>query len=170
MTHPNHELSFRQLSRDDMPAIMALCRKVEATMPDPEWYYVMDDEGFALCCDRGETYGYFDGERLTSFAILTPWHVRGDGCYAAKTDLPAENTYDFQDVMVDPDYRRRGLHTSLIARFVEMAREKGGTAMFCTISPKNIPSKRSFEKSGFELLMEKPAYQGWTRGYYRKTL
>lgn len=170
MTHPKHELAFRQLLSSDMPALLALCRVVEASLPDPEWYYVMEDAGFILCCERGEVYGFFDGERLAGFAILTPWHIRGDGCYAAKVGDAPENTFDFQDVMIDPAYRRRGLHTAFIGRFADMAREEGGTAMYCTVSPKNLPSKRSFEKSGFTLLLEQPAYQGWTRGYYRKTL
>ena len=170
MTHPRHELQFRQLTRDDMPALSALCRVIEADLPDPEWYYVMEDEGFAVCCDRGETYGFWDGDRLAAFAILTPGPVRGESSYAGRLGCPVETSYDFQDVMVDPAYRRRGLHTAFIDAFAEMARAAGGTAMYCTVSPKNLPSKRSFERSGFELLVEKPAYQGWTRGYYRKTL
>ena len=69
-----------------------------------------DDVLFAACCLRGEAFGFLSGEQLAGFAILTPWHVRHDACYASKVGDPPQNTFDFQDVMVHPDFRRRFLH------------------------------------------------------------
>ncbi len=163
-------LTFRRLERADAGRIIELQAVMLAALPHRHWYYPSPEAMFADCCERGETFGYFDGERLAGFATLTPWYVRGENCYAAKAGQPVEDTYDFQDVMVHPDYRRRGVHSAFLALFERMAREAGGAAMYCTIAPDNAPSVASFTKAGYRCVVEKPAYEGMLRGYFRKEL
>ena len=163
-------LTLRQLTEKDADQIMELQRDMLAALPKKTWYYPSPREMFAACCRRGESYGFFDGDVLAGFGTLTPWHVRGETCYAAKTGQPVENTYDFQDVMVRPAYRRRGIHSALLALFERMARERGGVALYCTIAPDNVPSVSSFTKAGYVCVVEKPAYEGMLRGYFKKTL
>ncbi len=163
-------LTFRPLTVADVDAVMAMQEVIQAGLPEKEWYFPSPREMFGAELTRGEGFGYFDEAVLAGFAVLTPWHVRGDACYAAKAGQPTENTYDFQDVMVAPDYRRRGIHSALLDAFERHARSLGGVALYCTISPKNIPSVRSFEKAGYRCVAVQPAYAGWERGYYRKGL
>lgn len=164
------DLTFRPLKRADSPAIMALQQVMLGALPDPSWYYPSPEETFAQCCDRGETYGYWDGNTLAGFAILTPGSVRGEKSYAHKVGDPSENTFDFQDIMVHPSYRRRGMHSAFLSLFEAMSRELGGVAMYCTIAPDNFPSVSSFEKAGYHCVCQKPAYDGRLRGYYKKDL
>jgi GNAT superfamily N-acetyltransferase len=160
----------RQLAEPDAQAIMALQTAMLAALPSPTWYYPSPRALFAACCARGEAFGFFSGARLAGFAVLTPWHVRPDACYAHKVGDPPENTYDFQDVMVHPDFRRRGIHAALLSLFDRLAREAGGTALYCTIAPENLPSVASFQKAGYTCVRVQPAYEGMLRGYYRKAL
>ena len=163
-------LRCEQLTVRHAEAIMALQGEMLAALPKPTWYYPSPAELFAGCCARGESYGFFSGDMLVGFGTLTPWHIRPRDCYAVKVGHDPAHTFDFQDVMVAPDYRRRGIHSALLDAFERHARSLGGAALYCTISPKNIPSVRSFEKAGYRCVAVQPAYAGWERGYYRKGL
>ena len=163
-------LVCRQLNEPDADAIMALQAAMLAALPSPTWYYPSPRALFAACCERGEAFGFFSRERLAGFAVLTPWHIRPETNYARKVGDPPENTFDFQDVMVHPDFRRRGIHAALLALFDRLAREAGGTALYCTIAPENLPSVSSFTKAGYVCVREQPAYAGMLRGYFRKSL
>lgn len=149
---------------------MALQSVMLSALPMRTWYYPSPREMFAGCCERGESFGFWDGEHLAGFGTLTPWHIRPATCYARKAGETAEDTFDFQDVMVAPEHRRRGIHTALLGLFDGLARAAGGTAIYCTIAPDNTPSVASFEKAGYTLLRVQPAYEGMLRGYYRKIL
>lgn len=163
-------LTCQQLTPADVDAIMALQTSMLAALPDPTWYYPSDWALFAGCCERGESFGFFDGRQLAGFGTLTPWYIRPATCYAAKINAPTANTFDFQDVMVSPPYRRRGIHSALLNLFERMARASGGIAMYCTIAPDNLPSVNSFQKAGYACVRVQPAYEGMLRGYFRKEL
>lgn len=163
-------LTLRMLTRENAPAIMAIQNVMLAHLPDPSWYYPSPQEMFADCCERGEAWGFFEEEALAGFAVLTPWHVRGDSCYAAKVGEPREDTFDFQDVMVHPQYRRRGIHSAFLRLFEQLARERSGRCLYATVAPGNEPSARNFERAGYECVREQPAYDGRMRRYYRRQL
>lgn len=163
-------MAGRQMTEADADAIMALQALMLEALPDPTWYYPSERALFAACCQRGEAFGYWQGEQLAGFGILTPWYIRPETCYAHKVNEAALHTFDFQDVMVHPGFRRRGIHASLLSFFERLTREAGGVAMFCTIAPDNLPSVASFTKAGFVCIQKQPAYAGMLRGYYRKWL
>jgi len=164
------KLICRQLTFADAQAIMDLQTAMLVTLPNPTWYYPSEKELFEACCERGESFGFFNGQALAGFGTLTPWYIRPQTCYAAKVCEPIENTFDFQDVMVSTGYRRLGIHSALLAFFDQIAREAGGIAIYCTIAPDNLPSVSSFQKAGYRCVKVQPAYEGMLRGYFRKTL
>ena len=163
-------LVCRQLTERDAGDIMDLQAAMLAALPSPTWYYPSPHSLFAACCARGEAFGFNGDGRLAGFAVLTPWHIRPDTCYARKAGDPVQDTFDFQDVMVHPDFRRRGIHTALLGFFDGLARAAGGTAIYCTIAPDNLPSVASFTKAGYVCVRQQPAYEGMLRGYFRKIL
>ena len=159
-----------RLTRNHVPNIITLQTDMLAALPDPCWYYPSPADVFAACCDRGECFGFWAGTQLAGFGILTPWHIRPTACYAHKIGDPPEHTFDFQDVMVSPQYRRMGIHTALLQLFEQIARSAGAHSLYCTIAPTNVPSVTSFTRFGFCCIGVQPAYEGMLRGYYRKTL
>lgn len=164
-------LTLAQLLPTDAAAIVSLQSIMLSALPDPTWYYPSTQMQYESCCMRGECFGYFAANKqLIGFATLTPWHVRPSSCYAYKLGLPPTDSYDVQDVMVHPDFRRRGIHSNLLLLFEEIARTLSGKALYATVSPKNVPSVASFEKAGFLLQTIQPAYEGMPRGYYQKQL
>lgn len=154
----------------DADSVMALQSAMIDTLPDPAWYYPSPKSLLCACIERGESFGFFRQDHLAGFGTLTPGYIRPDTCYAVKVGEPVEHTFDFQDVMVHPADRRRGIHTALLCLFDRLAREAGGTAIYCTIAPENRPSVTSFMKAGYRCVRVQSAYEGALRGYYRKDI
>lgn len=164
------DLLCRQMDAADAEAIMALQTEMLGALPARHWYYPSPKSMFEACCKRGESFGFFDGSRLAGFGTLTPWYIRPESNYASKIGENPANTFDFQDVMVGPAYRRRGIHRALLSLFDRLTREAGGVAIYCTIAPDNLPSVTSFTRAGYVCVREQPAYEGMIRGYFRKQL
>jgi len=163
-------LTHRQLTPQDIPAMMEMQDKVLAALPDPSWYYPAEEWEFVMATEAGEAYGYFQGDTLVAYAEMSPGEKRGEHSYAAKLGHPAQQTYDFHDVMVAPEMRRRGIHSAFLRRFEKLARENGAHTIYATVDPGNGPSYRNFERAGYVVECTIPAYDGRLRRFYRLDL
>lgn len=163
-------LTLRQLEMADKPQLKQMQDEVLAALPNPRWYYPSEDWEFDSWLRGREAVGYFDGDVLAGFAVLTGEKVRGQYSYARILGEPVENTFDFHDVMVRPAYRGRGMHTRFLSLFTEMARAMDGRAIYATVDPENEASWHNFEKAGYKCIRVKDAYDGRTRRYYRLDL
>ncbi len=165
-----NNLCLRRLAPEDVPQMLALQERMLDALPDKRWYYPSERWEFELGTSGEYVYGYFDGERLAGFAMLGSPKTRAERCYAGKLNEPAANTFDFHDVMVDPEYRRRGMHTAFLKLFESIARSEGGRAVYATVDPENGASVRNFERAGYFCVIQKPAYDGRDRRYYKLVL
>lgn len=163
-------LSLRALVPADVDAMLALQQGMLLALPDPRWYYPSERWEFESGTQSPDSYGYFDGDALVGFAMLTPAGARAERGYALKLGDAPQGTYDFHDVMVAPEYRRRGMHTNFLRLFEQMARTDGGTAVYATVDPDNGASCRNFERAGYMCVTQKPAYDGRERRYYKLVL
>lgn len=163
-------LTLRQLEQSDKPQMMRMQEVVLTALPDSSWYFPSEEWEFDEWLAGGEAFGYFCGSELAGFAVCTPASVRKARSYAGILGEPVENTFDFHDVMVLPAYRGRGMHTQFLKLFDEIARALDGRAIYATVDPANAPSWRNFEKAGYACVLEKPAYDGRMRRYYRLML
>ncbi len=163
-------LALRQLDLCHQAEMMRMQQVVLDALPDPAWFYPSEAWEYESWLQNREAFGYFDGDALVGFAAIAPWTVRGEHSYARVLGRPAENTYDFHDVMVLPAYRGRGIHSTFLRLFEEMARALGGTAIYATVDPGNQASWHNFEKAGYSCVLTKPAYDGRLRRYYERRL
>lgn len=161
---------LRQLKGTDLVAALGLQEAIMAALPNLLWYVPSDAQDMEAVISRGEAFGFFARDRLVGYAAFSPWHVRGAGAYAGKLGLPVDNTYDVHDVMVHPDFRRRGMQRVFLCLFEETARAMGGVALYATVDPGNQASIGGFEKAGFAHIKTQPAYDGRLRGYYCKRI
>lgn len=159
-------LSTRILVDEDLDKVVALQDVMLQDLPDPTWYYPSEREEFAREIKNGQVWGSFCGEELAAYAILTRAGLDPNGCYAEHMGNAAENTWDFQDIVVKPDYRRQGIHSMYLELFYGYVKQQGGTTIYCTVSPDNVPSWHSFEKAGYQRVDVRPAYDGRLRAYY----
>jgi GNAT superfamily N-acetyltransferase len=107
-------ITVRPMTRDDGPALLAFFRRI----PDDERYFLKDDVASEsvinswvehLDYDRALPLLAFDGERICADAVLI--RHRGDArCHYAEIR-----------VVVDPEYRERGLGTALMKELIDIA-------------------------------------------------
>lgn len=163
-------LTLRAMTAEDVDGMLRLQDAMLAALPDRRWYYPSERWEFELGVQNADTFGYLDGDALVGFAMITPAQLRKERGYAHKLGEKIEGTYDFHDVMVVPEYRRRGIHSAFLRLFEDMARAEGGRAIYSTVDPENGASCRNFERAGYRLLLTQPAYDGRTRRYYLREL
>lgn len=158
------------LTMDDLPAMMALQAEMAAALPSPRWYFTSTAEEFAEELRAGRVLGIRAEGELAAFAIACPAREASRASYAAILGRDEPDSLDFQDVIVSPRFRRRGIHSHFLRCCERQAREGGMTALYATVDPDNIPSLSSFEKAGWQRLTIRSAYDGRIRAYYRKEL
>ena len=97
--------TLRQLTPQDKPLMIAIRDAVMAVLPDPRWYFSMEEWEIDEWLAQRSVVGYLDGDTLAGFAAITPEYERGEHSYARVLGENAANTFDFHDVMVHPGYR-----------------------------------------------------------------
>lgn len=157
------------LTEKDLPAMMALQAEMAAALPSPRWYFTSKEEEFAQEVRAGRVLGLRVNGELAAFAIACPARDNAKS-YAAILGRDEPDSLDFQDIIVSPRYRRRGMHSYFLALYERQARAAGMTALYATVDPENLPSLRSFEKAGWVRVDLRNAYDGRIRAYYRKGL
>lgn len=157
------------LTEADGEAMYALQQEMMVTLPSPRWYYPSTADEFAAHAARGYACGLRVDGRLIAMNILVP-ASESDHSYAACLGRSEPLSMDFQDVIVAADYRRRGIHSYLLRRAEDVARQAGMTALYATVDPDNTPSLSSFLKSGYVVIDQRDAYDGRPRCYLRRPL
>lgn len=163
-------LSLTVLTPAHRERMMALQSRVLSGLPNASWYFPSEEWEFDAWLAGGEAVGYMDGQTLCGYAVITPADRREGHSYAQVLGHDAQNTFDFHDVMVAPEYRCRGMHGRFLALFSDAARRLGGWAIYATVDPENGASWRNFEREGYRCVRTQPAYDGRMRRYYQKEL
>lgn len=154
------------LGETDVNDMMTLQSRMLASLPDSRWYFPNTREEFEDDVRCGNAWGIRMSGKLVALGVACNGSIHPGGSYAAKLGRSMEGTFDFRDVMVDPDYRRQGIHSAFLNFFRKKALEEHCTVMYATVDPKNVPSRTSFEKAGFQAMATMPAYDGRIRTYY----
>lgn len=158
------------LAARDVPDMLALQSRMLADLPMKRWYFPNVEAEFIADCNDGFATGIRMDGRLIALGVACAGSCHPGGSYAAVVGDDPARTFDFRDVMVDPAWRRQGIHSAYLALYREQAQAAGCTAVYATVDPDNEPSWRAFEKAGFRRLLVCPAYDGRIRAYYRLAL
>jgi GNAT superfamily N-acetyltransferase len=105
----------------------------------------------------GETIALLAGEPAGGVALLT---LRPNVWYDGPVAL-------LDELYVRPDLRGRGIGTALLARAVEVVRERGGRLMEINVDEDDSSARRSYERHGFT---NQPAGQAERMLYYEREL
>ena len=154
------------LTEADAPAMYALMQEMFAHLPNPRWYYGSTQEELAEQARMGNAVGIWEGERLVAMNILVPARVAHHGGYAKQVGIDEPDSLNYEDVMVSPDFQRRGIQRA----FLERARSLGYKTIYATVDPENVPSLSSFEKAGYVRVAQQSAYDGRPRVYLKYTV
>jgi len=161
---------MRPLTPSDIDDLMVLQARMAAALPDPRWYFTSTREEWLADIAEGVVIGIRVDGRLAAIGCAQTGDDHPDHSYAAVLGEDHRHTLDFRDVIVDPDFRRQGIHSAYLARFRRQAEESGCRAMYATADPDNVPSVSSFIKAGYKPVLTQPAYDGRIRTYLKCTL
>lgn len=151
------------LTEADAPAMYALMQEMFAHLPSPRWYYGSTQEELAEQARLGHAVGIRDGERLVAMNILVPAGEAHQGGYAAKLGIHDPDSLNYEDVIVSPDFQRRGIQRA----FLQRARSLGYKTIYATVDPDNVPSLSSFEQAGYVRVARMDTYDGRPRVFLR---
>ena len=158
------------LTEADAPDMYRLEQRMLSALPSPRWYYPSDEAEFAAQARLGHATGIREEGKLIALNILVPAEEAHHGGYAAVLGRHEPRSLNFEDVMVDPGWRRQGIHSAFLARAEAEARRLGCTAVYATVDPDNQPSLGAFLKAGYREAARQPAYDGRPRVYLRLAL
>lgn len=91
-------------------------------------------------------YGIKNGEKLVAFIGITL----------------SVDTADIEDVLVDVEYRNKGLGRKLLEFALEKLKQFGKTKVFLEVRESNLPAKSLYQKSGFNKISVRKNYYNGT--------
>lgn len=151
------------LTEADAPAMYALMQEMFAHLLDQRWYYGSTQEELAEQARMGHAVGIWAEDRLVAMNILVPAREAHQGGYAAKLGLDDPDSLNYEDVIVAPDYQRKGIQSAFLAR----ARSLGYKTIYATVDPENLPSLCSFERAGYVRVAQMETYDGRPRVFMK---
>lgn len=76
---------------------------------------------------------------------------------------PAAGDWEVENVVVAPEFLRRGIASELLRELIRRAKADAASAIFLEVRESNLPARRLYEKHGF-------GEQGRRRAYYKDPL
>ncbi|MCT9928655.1 ribosomal protein S18-alanine N-acetyltransferase [Planotetraspora sp. A-T 1434] len=122
---------LRQMTLDDLPAIMAIER---STFPSDAW-----SEGMM----RGELN---DQPRTRHYVVA----LVGDTIVGYAGLAAAADQADIQTIAVLPEHRRSGIGAALMEALLAEAVRRGATTVFLEVRADNVPAQAMYERFGFQ--------------------
>ena len=150
---PGHDL--RILSDADLPALHRLHDDVLRALPDPGLFRLFGGAGKFLADHlgaRGQSLGIFAHDQLVAYGSLTRPAAADLDNYAVDLGWPparAGGVALLSAAMVHPAHRVQGLHRTLIARRIQLARDLGVPELLVRAAPANAVSRRTLLSHGF---------------------
>lgn len=150
---PGHHL--RALATPDLPALHRLHDAVRGALPDPALFRLFGGAERFLADHlgaRGRSLGVFAHDELVAYGSLTRPAADDLDNYAVDvgwTTGRAGRVALLSAAMVHPSHRVQGLHRTLIAHRIQLARDLGVPELLVRAAPANAVSRRTLLSHGF---------------------
>ena len=144
-------MDFRKLTLADSKSLDELIDVIESTLEREVFWLPINATAKEHFFDPSwtEFYGFFDGPKLVAAAALF-YNEHEYKESVAELDMEDAVFAEIGRAMVHPDYRGNHYLYQINQTLIEVARTKNIQYLLATIHPDNIPSQKSFLKSGFE--------------------
>lgn len=150
---PGHQL--RVLTPADLPALHGLHEQVLRALPEPGLFRLFGGAERFLADHlgtRGQSLGVFARHGLVAYGSLTRPAADDLDNYAGDLGWAPDRAGRvalLSAAMVHPAHRTRGLHRTLIASRIRLARELGAPELLVRAAPANAVSRRTLLSHGF---------------------
>lgn len=168
------KLAVRSCTLDDLDDLMNLQKKISDGMEQKEWFVATSREDNRKFFEEpNRVFGVYAGSKMVAYGSMG-FLEDDEENYGWEFDWKEEKVRtcaNLDTIVVDPDFRGRGLQRLLIEKCVDYAKEvKPSGMIMTTICPSNIYSLRNAQKEGFEILLHKEMYGGNDRYILGKQL
>jgi L-amino acid N-acyltransferase YncA len=136
-------MNIRDATIEDLPAVVAI---YNTTVPTR---MVTADTEPVSVASRQKWYAEHSPNRRPLWVAQEDGHIAGWLSYSSFYGRPAYDRTCEVSVYLAPEYRRRGLGTTLVRKCIEHAPQIGVNTLVGFIFAHNEPSLRLFEKLGF---------------------
>ena len=160
-------LEFRKITEDYKEQLFDLIDKVLSNIPDghfipyEQWELdsMFDEQNYA------PLLGAFEGDKLVGMAQL---YVSQEMMAGFKKDFELEefSVCELGGNLVLPEYRGRGITTTLQKMLLEVAKERDFDYIISMAHPDNIASLKTLEKVGLKFYKTMSVANGFNRSLY----
>lgn len=150
---PGHQL--RVLTAADLPELHRLHEEVLRVLPEPGLFRLFGGAERFLADHlgaRGQSLGVFAQDGLVAYGSLTRPAAEDLDNYAGDLGWSPDRAGRvalLSAAMVHPSHRARGLHRTLIASRIRLARDLGAPELLVRAAPANAVSRRTLLSHGF---------------------
>jgi RimJ/RimL family protein N-acetyltransferase len=172
MYNENMELVYKKIEEKDKDQLFALIGTVLSGLPDDAHFIPYEQWELDSMFDEvnyAPLYGAYDGDKLVGMAQL---YVSQDMLKDFKEEfgLSEYKVCELGGNLVLPEYRGRGITTTLQKMEMELAKELGFDYIISMAHPDNVASCKTLEKIGLEFVKETKLTNGFLRRLYMKKL
>lgn len=138
----NNYITFRPMRNDDLDSVMHIDH-LSFSMPWPESAYRHDlNENPSAMLWVAEHYAQDEGNRVVGMIVL--WLVLDEVHIAT--------------LAVDPDFRGRGIGSSLLEFVLTKAMDRGARQALLEVRASNLVAQSLYKGYGFEIVSRRPRY------------
>lgn len=166
------EFLIRRCTEADLSDVMALQYKVKESLPDPNLYAVLEEEGVHESLLEDFCFGAYCKGRLIAFTMMVANRVspRNYGAYVGYPEERQKQCVTMELTVVDDDFRGHGLQKMFVKLREEEARRAGATEALVSIAPGNKHSLDNLINSGYTIVETRPLHEGMLRHILSKQL
>lgn len=166
------KIVYKQLTKDDIPAMLAMQEEVINGLANKELLRRNTYETLEVCFnDKSLILGAFIREKFVGFGIM---YAAGNDeenlAYLLDGDVDVLQFVNAKLIMVKEPFRGLGIQRELLVAMVKHAEKNGFSGICATVSPFNTYSMRNLELTGFSEIKRVKKYGGMERILYCKML
>lgn len=150
----------------DIKPLLELQDEIVRTLEHEEFYFpsYYDEIAEALNGDN-IILGVYDGDKLVGMSAAYTSALFFSRPVEEWTQLEGNKKMCHEFVVIDKDYRGRGLQARLMEETVREAKEMGYDALWCCAHPDNTPSVSNIKRTGYHRVAS-IVHNGWPRDVF----
>ena len=130
-----------------------VCRKM--TVDDAEAVAVLDLKSFGEIDSWSTEYFFYAAQNERAEFLVVESAGKIVACAGADIFVDAAEIVSFA---VDPDKRNQGIGTKLLAKLIEVVKNRGASVFILEVRPSNKVAIKLYEKFGFEIVDREENY------------
>jgi len=161
------ELIFKEIDPKDEKQVKDLINVVLSNLKRPEFFisYSEWELDNLFSKDYAPLYGAYDGDKLVGMGQL---YVNQDSLkeYKETFDIADKKIAELGGALVLPEYRKRGIMTTLMKILTDLAKDMGFNYVISMAHPDNIASNKALKNVGLKYVKTVTENNGYLRDLY----